>query len=205
MIIYLITNTENSKVYIGQTIRTAVRRFSQHRNNLNRLCHSNPHLQAAWNKYGADAFTFEVLDTAVTLNGLNAKEEYYIQLYESSNPQFGYNKRAGGLNGNHSEETKRRIGRANRTAQTGKKLADETKQKIRAHFTNRPRGDMFIQKIAKPHPAFIHQHTGQIIPAGINLKKTCQTYGLEYTTMIRVKKGSVKCHKGYTLYEDTQR
>ena len=61
-VIYQITNMVSGKYYIGSAELFA-RREWQHKNDLKRGVHKNPHLQAAWNKYGADAFVFEVLET----------------------------------------------------------------------------------------------------------------------------------------------
>lgn len=59
-VIYRITNMINNKYYIGSA-ESFARREWQHKYNLKRGDHKNPHLQASWNKYGGDAFVFEVL------------------------------------------------------------------------------------------------------------------------------------------------
>lgn len=60
-VIYRITNMANGKYYIGSA-ESFARREWQHRYDLKRGVHKNPRLQAAWNKYGADMFVFEVLE-----------------------------------------------------------------------------------------------------------------------------------------------
>jgi hypothetical protein len=59
-VIYRITNMINNKYYIGST-ESFARREWQHKNDLKKGAHKNPHLQASWNKYGGDAFVFEIL------------------------------------------------------------------------------------------------------------------------------------------------
>lgn len=61
-VIYRITNMANNKFYVGSADSFA-RREWQHKYHLRRNEHKNPHLQAAWNKYGEEMFVFEVLET----------------------------------------------------------------------------------------------------------------------------------------------
>lgn len=75
--IYLITNTENGKVYVGKARKISMR-WSVHRHHLTNGTHHCRALQGAWLQYGADAFEFSVvidlsdtdedsLDTALAL------------------------------------------------------------------------------------------------------------------------------------------
>jgi group I intron endonuclease len=60
-VIYRITNMANGKYYIGSA-ESFARREWQHKYDLRKGIHKNPRLQAAWNKYGADMFVFEVIE-----------------------------------------------------------------------------------------------------------------------------------------------
>jgi len=60
-VIYRITNMANGHYYIGSA-ESFARREWQHKYDLKRGAHKNPRLQAAWNKYGADMFVFEVIE-----------------------------------------------------------------------------------------------------------------------------------------------
>lgn len=92
--IYKITNIINGKCYIGQAKDYKVR-FQGHKLQLRKNEHENQHLQYAWNKYGEDAFTFEVLEFA---EDYNEREKYYIKLYNSTDEAYGYNILDGGEN-----------------------------------------------------------------------------------------------------------
>lgn len=59
--IYKITNTRNGKCYVGSTTKPLVRKF-HHLARLRAGKHHSPKLQKAFRKYGADAFTFEVIE-----------------------------------------------------------------------------------------------------------------------------------------------
>ena len=88
MWIYKITNIQNNKVYIGQTIRPIEQRFKRH---LNDALHNilDTHLARAIRKYGKDSFIIEEIDTAETQDELNKKEQYWIRYYNSV--EDGYN------------------------------------------------------------------------------------------------------------------
>ena len=110
-IIYKITNKVDGKVYIGQTKQGTV---SKRYNGSIRKT-SNAHLRNAIEKYGIENFEVtEPFDTADSKDELDAKEKYYIALYDSTDPKRGYNLMSGGHNGTHSEETRKKISDAQR-------------------------------------------------------------------------------------------
>ena len=88
MWIYKITNIQNNKVYIGQTIRPVEQRFHRHINDaLNNIL--DTHFARAIRKYGKESFIMETIDTAKSQEELNQKEQYWIRFYDSVNK--GYN------------------------------------------------------------------------------------------------------------------
>ena len=75
MWIYKITNIQNNKVYIGQTIRPVKDRFNRHINDaLNNIL--DTHFARAIRKYGKENFIIEEIDTAQNQEELNKKEQY---------------------------------------------------------------------------------------------------------------------------------
>ena len=91
--IYKITNTLNNKVYIGQTIKTVQKRFTQHKNNSNKEYFSQIVLYKAFNKYGIENFICEEIEE-VPNDKLDEREKYWIEYYDS---YFnGYNSTLGG-------------------------------------------------------------------------------------------------------------
>ncbi len=78
-VIYQITNMVNGKYYIGSADSFA-RREWQHKYDLKRGAHKNPRLQAAWNKYGPEAFVFEILEElAEGASQLQIEDTYLVQ------------------------------------------------------------------------------------------------------------------------------
>ena len=88
MWIYKITNIQNNKSYIGQSIRPIEQRFHRHINDaLNNIL--DTHFARAIRAYGKENFQIEVIDTALTQEELNQKEQYWIQYYNTV--EDGYN------------------------------------------------------------------------------------------------------------------
>lgn len=107
MIIYKITNTENGKVYIGQTIRSLSHRRSQHITRA--LKGDRDHkLYMAMRKYGIDKFRFEEICSVLSPEYLNELETYFIAKYDSF--AHGYNMTPGG--DTVTEETAKKISAA---------------------------------------------------------------------------------------------
>lgn len=91
--IYKITNLVNQKVYIGQTVKTVQKRFTQHKNNSNKEYFSQIVLYKAFNKYGLENFICEEIEE-VENDLLDEREKYWIEYYDS---YFnGYNSTLGG-------------------------------------------------------------------------------------------------------------
>lgn len=87
--IYQIRNVINSKVYIGSSKSIDVR-FKDHARHLNKNKHVNQYLQNAWNKYGKDAFVFEIIENCEE-SELVTKEQGFIDSLKTANREYGYN------------------------------------------------------------------------------------------------------------------
>lgn len=87
--IYEILNTINNKRYIGSSTSLYKRKW-HHKKHLIVGDHCNPHLQAAWNKYGKDSFKFKTL-IICDLKDLLFYENLIITEYKANQPDFGYN------------------------------------------------------------------------------------------------------------------
>lgn len=100
--IYKIENLVNGKVYIGQSVDIKAR-WSCHKSEFNKNIHSGVHFQRAWNKYGASNFKLTIIEECEEPL-LNEKEIFYIELYQSNNPEYGYNCESGGREGKKINE-----------------------------------------------------------------------------------------------------
>lgn len=92
--IYKITNVLNDKCYIGQA-KNMSSRWTQHVKAACGIdCPANNKLYQAIEEDGIDNFTFELIEECEP-EELNAKEAYYIDLYNSV--KFGYNSQGGAI------------------------------------------------------------------------------------------------------------
>lgn len=87
--VYKITNTNNRRVYIGQSANIS-RRFSRHRWELKHNRHTDARLQADWNLYGSSVFTFDVIEECAE-SELLIREAYWIKFYGGINGGLVYN------------------------------------------------------------------------------------------------------------------
>ena len=123
--VYSIMNLTNHKRYIGQSVDIYVR-WGNHKSALRNNRHDNKHLQNAWDFYGEDNFIFEILSIC-DVSVIDQIEQDYIKLFNTTNPDFGYNKESGGHeNKCLSQESRNLISEKHK----GKKLTDEHKSKI---------------------------------------------------------------------------
>ena len=91
--IYKIENKINGKVYIGQTVKSIQKRFTQHKNNSNKPYFSQIILYKAFNKYGIENFECTEIEE-VPNELLDEREKYWIEYYNSYFD--GYNSTLGG-------------------------------------------------------------------------------------------------------------
>lgn len=87
--IYKITCTVNNKIYIGST-QNLRHRWDEHQSKLKRDKHNNQHLQNAWNKYGEQSFTFEVIEYVIDLPILE-RENYWLVKLKPYDRVIGFN------------------------------------------------------------------------------------------------------------------
>lgn len=97
--IYKITNINDMKCYVGQSVDIA-NRFTQHcRCGCGIKTPKDNKLYAAMLKDGLDQFTFEIVEICLQ-EELNEKEKYYIDVYNSVN--YGFNSQDG-VNGKSND------------------------------------------------------------------------------------------------------
>lgn len=116
--IYKITNKNNGKCYIGQTIKNPKIRWIEHLSKSKRPDLYKTKFLSALRKYGKDGFIWEIIDESDTEENLNNLEMEYIKQFNSVD--FGYNILEGGFN----------------APLRNKKVAKKVSNSLKKHFKN---------------------------------------------------------------------
>jgi group I intron endonuclease len=156
--VYKIVSQIDDKIYIGGS-KNIESRWKWHVNRLRHGNHSNPHLQHAWNKYGESNFFIESVEEC-NVELLDLREQYWIDTTKCLDPDIGYNIAPRAGIPPMTEETKRKIGDANRGKVSwikGKHHTDETKEKIRE--SNSGDGNHMKGKLGEKHHFFGSHHS----------------------------------------------
>lgn len=145
--IYAIVNNVNGNRYIGSS-ENVYKRWGQHVRRLENKNHHSRHLQHAWDKYGADNFHFELLESC-DVTSLIEKEQAYL---DSERPVYNVSPTAGRTAGViRSDEYKTKLSKS----QSGKVISAETRRKISIGMkgkknslgVKRPQSQSTIEKI----------------------------------------------------------
>lgn len=203
--IYQIACLPTGKTYIGQSINIA-HRFEQHKSDLRLGRHGNRYLQAAWLKYGEEAFTLSILEeTEVEL--LTEREIHWILHLKSHLPATGFNLTLPtiGQYFQHTDDVKRRISESKRgklnprfgkpAYNRGIAASEETKRKQSLARIGRKRSKEARQNYGKTYVLT----NGDETVTFKNLSLFCEERQLNRGCLNHVINGRNKQHKGWRL------
>lgn len=120
----------NDKVYVGITCTSLEFRWGKNGYKYN----TQQLMWRAIQKYGWDNIQHIVVATCLTRDEANHMERNLIEMYDSANPEHGYNVDLGGQgSGRMSQSTKDKLVKA----KTGTKMSEETKRKMSVSHVGR--------------------------------------------------------------------
>jgi group I intron endonuclease len=151
MVVYVIFNCVNGKIYVGKTSASLESRWKNHIFDAFKAKSQCP-IHRAMRKHGLAAFSIFRISDAISEIDLNAQEVFYIQKFNSTDSKRGYNLTLGGDGGwdfvnrvlrpnlpppmlgkHHSTEARQRMSNSHR----GKVLSNETRDRLsKAHKTS---------------------------------------------------------------------
>lgn len=222
--IYRITCTTTSKIYIGSALNLQKRR-NEHWYHLSRKTHRNQKLQGAWNKYGEDAFTFEILEFVLIPELLTAREQYWFDKLKPFKRDKGFNispvagsrlgvkqppeaiakSRVANLGKKISVEHRKKVSLAllGNTHLLGHKHSEETKRKMSKTRLGLPRNEKALAALTTAHiknmKLFIVTAPDgtEYIVHGLN--QFCREHHLDQGAMTRVAQGKCSSHKQWKV------
>lgn len=104
--VYAIINASAHRAYVGSSI-DVFKRLSTHKRELKRNKHHCVHLQRAWNKYGEEAFYWDVFDLGKSTVPLVEREQVFIDMFWDSKNLYNTCRVAGSCLGiKQSQSTK---------------------------------------------------------------------------------------------------
>jgi group I intron endonuclease len=151
--IYKIINILNNKFYVGSAVDLK-RRKTRHFSELRKGNHKNGHLQAAWKKYGEQAFIFVVVEEVADVALLFEKENVWLK--EHVGKPYCYNigtDAAAPMLGKTGEQSptwglKRTAEQLRAQSWEGRTHAEESKEKIRQFLVGKPKSAETRAKIS---------------------------------------------------------
>jgi len=198
--IYIITNTLNGKVYIGQSGHIE-KRWREHKRTLNLGTHRNRHLQYAWTQ---DPLVFEfTIVKECQQEELDYWEDQWLKAKKAYDRDHGYNlmKEVRGP-GKISEETKLKISESNKgkgcrvyTEDHRKKLSEARKGKVFG-----PRSEETKERISKSRKGKL---TGIPLKPETKQKMSATRTGLKPSEA--ALENMRKAQKGHAVSEETKR
>ncbi len=122
--VYRILNTINGKCYIGSSVNIKAR-WRSHRTAMRAKTSECVKLQRAWNKYGEQSFSFNIVEIiSGNKEELYKREQYYIDFYDSVRRGYNILFSAGSCAGcKLSDKTKSKMSEAHKI----ENLSDETR------------------------------------------------------------------------------
>lgn len=162
--IYAIVNNVTRDMYVGSAVAVN-RRWSAHRRDLVKQCHYNTRLQRAYDKYGASAFDWEIVQFVDNKAELITREQFWMDFFK---PVYNGRPTANSpLGTKHSAET-----RAKMSAAAKKKVfTEEHKQNI----SKAKKGICTISEEQKKRLSVLN--TGKVYSAEVRAKISASLLG----------------------------
>lgn len=163
--LYKITNLTNQKIYIGQTV-DPLGRWAKHKSDSKTTKKTKSVLHNALQKYGKDAFTFEVISCCKSQEDTDYTETELIKQYNSlTDDGRGYNITPGGFGSPKSNATKKKLSEywtGNMTgfhsveaieksaqSRTGRKASSEHREAISEGLKGHKQSKEHLEKLSK--------------------------------------------------------
>lgn len=169
-------------------------------------------ISLAIKKYGKEKFSIQELCVCQNQSELDKQEKFWGEKLNTMAPN-GYNLRLGSGRGAMSEETKKKIGEANRgkvvsqetrrkqsAAHVGCKMKEETKRKLsERNKGKKPSLNTRAGASKKNSKSYILLDKNGKTVYIVNMRKFCEAHGLQKSNMSSLVNGKIKSYRGWKL------
>jgi len=201
--IYKITNVQNGKVYYGSTKNFRMRAVG-HLSDLKNGRHSNPPLQHAFNKYGEDAFMFEVVEIVEKdKTKLLEREQHFLdQFFDEGKNCYNVCLKAGSRIGSRNKKpyNPKTDGRATSRTDAIKAIVSQ-KNKITWNTSEKKKeASINAYKRWNKHSAGIevkNLSTGEVCKIEGSVREWCKERNLSYKAFHLMVQGKTKSSGGW--------
>jgi len=204
--IYRIKNIVNGRIYYG-SCTSFKRRYLSHSNLLETNKHGNKFLQNDYNKCGADAFVFEVVEVVEgSKEERLVKEQFYIdQWYDNQKNCYNIRK-----NVSDTRAGKKNISAADPTTDARCKPFSEERLTKHKQTLKEAWQDPELKKVRKQKHLerwskfsadiiITNMETGEQVTITSSVKKFCRDRGLSYKSFNQLIKGKIKSSGGWFI------
>ena len=210
--VYQIRCVPTGKIYVGSAVDLR-KRWYRHRWALRRGKHVNRYLQQAWDKYGAENFTFEILEFVDVSHVLKAEQEW-IDSTACTDREIGFNVRdsaessgsfnaqewEGFINPEGNEVTitnMEEFCRTHKLSGTAMRSLAKGNRKLKSHKGWTHRNSVRQRDYIKTYDGFIDPE-GNLVGPITNLAEFCRQHDLDNTHMVAVANARICSHRGWT-------
>ena len=179
--VYCHVNKINEKRYIGITSQELNQRFRNGKG-----YKSSPHFNYAIKKYGWDSFEHQILFSDLSEVDAKEKEIEMIAIYNTTNPDFGYNITPGGegysgkdnpwFGRHHTEQSRRKMSEARKgipkTEEWKKKISESNKGKTFSAETKAKMSKNHADFSGKKNPMYGRKLSDEVIEKMVKASKT---------------------------------
>lgn len=205
--VYKIVCSENGKVYIGSS-KNIDKRWKEHKWLLKNNRHGNKKLQAAFDLYGMDSFTHEIVEIVLEESRLNEVELFHIKSYNALDRKIGFNlseiTRGVSLSGDKhplfgktwKEESKRKLSstiRGSNHPRFGMVTSEEAKEKMRVTLGDKLKGNNHPRALKVVQLSL----DGEFIKVFGTGREAAAFHNREPSSLTKTLKGKQKTYAGY--------
>jgi group I intron endonuclease len=152
--LYVIINRINGKRYFGSAQVSLWKRWREHKRQLSKNIHDNPHLQDAWNLYGEETIYFESMFNCPSDQCLYFEQILLDMWWDGGVNCYNIAKDAEAcMKGRkHSDETRKKLSKSHIGQipwNKGKKTTEEVKEKLRKANTGKKHTQEHKNKIGR--------------------------------------------------------